>query len=189
MDARNLLSLSGVLLVLGTAGYYWGMGHQQKIGPETEEKRRPDYVVTTIESRETDEQGRLLRDLQAAELRHYDKPQEEAEIDRPMVLFYDNGRPAWHLTAQRGSSFNQNTEVHLDGGVHAERRDPQAVPLTFDTENVQVFPREERLSTKSAVKVESPQGRLDGHGLEASMKTGDLVLTENVTGNYAPAVR
>lgn len=189
MDARNLLSLSGMLLVLGAAGYYWGMGHQREVTGAEEEAIRPDYVVTGIRSLETDEQGRPLRRLEARELRHYDQPQDRAEVDRPVFTLYDEGREAWRMTAQEAVSLNQNEEVRLEGGVHAERRDPAALPLTFDTPTLTVFPRQERLSTRAGVTVQSPQGRLASQGLEASVKTGDLVLNDNVTGNYAPETR
>lgn len=186
MDARNLLSLSGVLLVIGAAGYYWGMGNPREQVSGDEETLRPDYVVTDIRSRETDAQGRLLRRLEARELRHYDRPQDVAEVDRPVFTLYDEGREAWRVTAHRATSLNQNEEVRLEGGVHAERRDPAALPLTFDTPTLTVYPRQERLQTRAGVTVQSPQGRLASQGLEASVKTGDLVLIDNVTGNYAP---
>ena len=189
MDTRNLLSLSGVLLVLGAAGYYWGMGHQQEALSGPDEKRRPDYVVTKIRSRETDAEGRLLRRIDAPVLRHYDKPQDEAEMDMPVITLYDKGQEAWQITAQRGTSLMQNTEVRLDGRVHAERRDPSVMAVTLDTDVLHVFPKEERLSSTAVVTINSPQGRLSSKGIEADIKSGVLLLNENVTGHYAPVPR
>lgn len=188
MDARNLLSLSGVLLVIGAAGYYWGMGHPKEVlqGPE---ERRPDYVVTNIRGTETDTQGRLLRKLTAPELRHYDKPEDVAEMDQPVMTLFDQGREAWQLSARQGQGLKQGTEVVLQGQVHAERRDPAALPVTFDTESLHVFPKEEKLYGEADVKIKSPRGQLSSRGIQADMKTGDLVLNQKVQGNYAPAPR
>lgn len=188
MDVRNILSLSGVLLVLGAAGYYWGLGQRGSL-TEAEPERRPDYVVTGILTLETDENGQLRRRLQAAELRHYDQPRDSAELDQPVLTLYEQGREAWRVSARRGRSFNQNTEVRLEGDVHAERRDPDALPLTFDTSVLYAYPQQERLATHARVVVQSPQGQLTSQGLEASVKTGELVLSEKVTGNYAPPRR
>lgn len=188
MDARNTLSLAGVLLTLGGFGYYWGIGPRGAV-EESDGSRRPDYVATAITGIETDAQGRLLRKLEAAELRHYDRPRDEAQLDRPVLSLYDNGREAWRLTAPRGSSRDQNAVVKLAGGVHAERRDPDAVPLAFDTAELLVYPREKRLATSTGVRLESPQGRLTSRGLRADMNAGELVLSADVTGNYAPASR
>jgi LPS export ABC transporter protein LptC len=189
MDVRNLLSLSGMLLVLGSAGYYWGMGHQRDTGLGEEERRHPDYVVTGIRGLETDAAGQPLRRLEAAALRHYDRPRDEAEVDRPVLTLYESGQEAWRMTAPRAISLDQNTEVRLEGGVHAERRLPDVPPLTFDTPTLFAFPQQERLFTNAGVTIASPRGRLASQGLEARVKTGDIMLTENVTGNYAPASR
>ena len=189
MDVRNLLSLAGVLLVLGAAGWYWGMGSNNDSASEADEERRPDYVVTGIQSLETDEQGRVLRRLQSPQLRHYDKPQDEAEIDSPLMTLYEQGHEAWQITARLGSSHQQNTEIRLSGQVHAERRAPDAIPVSFDTDHLLVYPRDERISTDGVVNITSTRGYLNSVGLDASMKTGELVLHQNVKGNYAPAPR
>lgn len=188
MDTRNTLSVAGVLLILGGVGYYWGISGRQ---PEAEPDalHRPDYVATGITGLETDTEGRLRRHLQATELRHYDRPRDEAQLDAPVVTLYDAGHEAWRVTAARGTGLDQNAVVHFDGGVHAERRDPDAVPLTFATSELFVYPREERLATPAEVQIESPRGRLASRGLEANMKVGELKLSANVTGNYAPAPR
>lgn len=189
MDVRNLASLSGVLLVLGAAGWYWGMGQNQNKGPATDESRRPDYVIRDIRALETDERGQIERRLSAPEVRHYEKPIEVAEIDTPVFTLYDNSQESWRLTSLHGQILNQNNEILLTDKVHAERRDPAVVAVTLDTDTLHVFPKEERLYSKSQVKIASPQGQLSSRGLEANIRTGNLILNENVTGNYAPATR
>lgn len=188
MDVRNLLSLSGVLLVLGAAGYYWGMGNQTPVATAVQAARQPDYVVQGIGSVETDEQGRLLRRLSATELRHYDQPTDVAELDSPVLTFYDQGQEAWRVVAARGESRRENSEVQLAGGVVAERRDPE-MPVTVTTPSLTVFPREERLLARERVTISSPRGQIASGGLEASMKRSELLLSRNVTGSYAPAPR
>ncbi len=187
MDARNLLSLAGVLLVIGAAGWYWGMGQQPVVAERDE--RRPDYVITGIEALETNEKGQVSRRLQAPEVRHYSRPTDEAEIDTPVFTLYDDRHEAWRITSRQGRSLSRNTEIRLEGNVRAERRDPSAVPVTLNTEQLQVFPKEERLMSQQLVTVQSPQGHLQSQGIKANLKTGELVLTKNVQGNYAPTSR
>ncbi len=187
MDVRNLASLAGVLLVLGAAGWYWGMGKNQGQDQITDENRRPDYVIQEIRALETDNRGQVERRLSAPEVRHYDKPLEVAEIDSPVFTLYDNGQESWRLTSRHGQLLNQNNEIVLTESVHAERRDPAAVAVTLDTDTLHIFPKEERLYTQSQVKIASPQGQLASRGIEANLRTGNLVLNESVTGNYAPA--
>lgn len=189
MDARNMLSLTGMLMVLGAAGYYWGIAHRAEPPAAAGQQRRPDYVVQSIASIETDADGRLLRRLTATSLRHYDDtPVDRAEIDSPVMTFYDKGREAWHVVAGQAVSLDQNHEVRLEGGVSAVRRDEQ-IPVTVNARALTVFPREERLQTRERVTIDSPRGHLESHGLEASMKRGELKLTQDVSGRYAPAPR
>lgn len=188
MDARNMLSLTGMLMVLGAAGYYWGIAQRPAPTARPDEQRRPDYVVQSIGSVETDAQGRLLRRLSATALRHYDAPEDRAEIDSPVMTFYQRGDEAWRVVAARGTSLRQNTEVRLEGGVTAERRDDE-IPVTLRAPALTVFPREERLLARDTVTIDSPRGHLESHHLEASLKRGELQLSQDVTGRYAPAPR
>lgn len=188
MDARNLLSLTGFLMVLGAAGYYWGIAQRPPAVAATGEERHPDYIVQAIHSVETDPDGRMLRRLTASELRHYDSPEEKADLDAPVMTFFERGHEAWEVTAPRATSLRQNAEVHLEGGVTAQRHD-DTLPVTVQTASLTVFPREERLLTKDTVTVASPRGHIASKGLEASLARGELKLTENVTGTYAPAPR
>lgn len=188
MDARNLLSLSGVLLVLGAAGYYWGIAQRAPDAMTEAGERRPDYVAQALSSTETDDQGRLLRRATATGLRHYEGDPDRAELDEPVITFYQRGQEAWQLSAPRATSLRQNSEIKLEGGVTARRRDPE-LPVTLHTQTLTAWPREERLATPDAVAVESPRGRLDSVGLEASLPRGELKLNRNVSATYAPLPR
>lgn len=187
MDARNLVSLAGVMLVIGATGWYWGMG---STAPEAgREERRPDYVITGIEALESDEHGRLNRRLTAPEVRHFSQPADASEIDAPVLTLYNEGKEAWQVSARQGRGLERNTVFRLEGGVQALRRDPTAVPVTVDTDSLQVYPKEERLEGRQRVTVKSPRGQLQSQGIQANLRTGDLVLTQNVQGNYAPPSR
>lgn len=184
MDIRNILSLAGVALVLGAAGWYWGLEQQSPLS--TTDERRPDFVIQGIEAIETDTQGQLRQRLTAREARHYQLPREEIEVDSPTLLLYESGQPAWQISAQQATSLQQNTELRLAGRVFAERRTPHAIPVTFETDSLTAFPKEERLQGHQQVIVKSPRGELQSTGIQASLKTGELILPHHVKGHYAP---
>jgi lipopolysaccharide export system protein LptC len=189
MDARNLLSVAGVLLALGGIGYYWGLGRPELSLTSADSQRRPDYEVKGIRLTESGKDGKLLRRLDSPGLRHYTTPQDEAELDSPVLRLYDNGREVWRLQASQGSSLFNGREVRLQGGVTAERVDPAAVPLRFVTPALTAWPEEERLQSTSGIRLTSPQGELSGQSLQASLKTGSIDINQNVTGVYAPTRR
>lgn len=187
MDARNILSVAGVLLVLGGVGYYWGLGRPQPLRTATEETRRPDYEAGNILFMESGKDGKLSRRLEAPSLRHFSSPDDQTEIDNPVMRLYADGREAWKLQAARGVSLQGSKEIRLDGGVIAERRDPEAVPLRFTTPSLTSWPDEERLQSNSGIHLVSPQGEISGQTLQASLRTSTVEINQNVTGTYAPA--
>lgn len=185
MDSRNLLSLAGGLLILGAAGYYWGMGSSISPQPITD-ARQPDYVVQEIQGRESDAQGRLWRQLQARELRHYAQTPDRAELDAPQLTLYQDGQPLWQIRARQGIGRDQAHEILLQGQVQAERQLPGQPPLRLQTEALTAYTPQQRLHTDRTVIVQGPQGRLQAQGLTANLKTGDIILSQHVQGHYVP---
>lgn len=191
MDARNILSVAGVLLVLGGVGYYWGLGHKIPLEPGAGEARRPDYEAAGIHSQETGKDGQVQRRLDAPALRHYSLPRDETEIDMPVLRTFEAGREVWQVQAQRALSLKEGKEIHLEGGVNAERNSPPPpsmpdAPLRFVTRHLTAWPDEERLHSDSGIHVTSQQGEISSQILDASLKTGSVTLKQNVTGTYAP---
>lgn len=189
MDARNLLSIAGVLLVLGGVGYYWGVGPEQVAMPVRPDVRHPDYEVRGIRFTESGKDGLLLRRLDSPGLRHYATPRDEGILDSPVMRLYDQGREVWHIRASHATSLDEGKEVRLEGGVTAERRDPDAVPVRFATPSLTAWPDEERLQSDSGIRLTSTEGSISGRTLKAGMKTGTIEINQNVTGTYAPARR
>lgn len=189
MDARNLLSVAGVLLALGGIGYYWGIGQTDLGLQEQDGQRRPDYEAQSIRFTESGKDGKLLRRLDAPAMRHYTTPQDESELDSPVLRLYENGTEVWLMQASQGSSVHRGKEIRLTGGVIAERTDPSAVAMRFVTPSLTFWPEEERLQSTSGIRLASPQGELSGQELQASLKPGSIDINQKVTGTYAPARR
>jgi lipopolysaccharide export system protein LptC len=189
MDARNLLSVAGVLLVLGGVGYYWGLGPAPLSDQKSNDVRRPDYEVSGIRFTESGRDGALLRRLDSPGLQHFVLPRDEGVLSHPVMRLYDQGREAWHIRADRAISLADGQEVQLQGGVTAERRDPAAVPVRFVTPELTVWPKEERLQSTSGIQLNSTEGAISGQSLHAGLRTGTIVINQNVTGTYAPAPR
>jgi lipopolysaccharide export system protein LptC len=189
MDARNLLSIGGVLLVLGGVGYYWGLEPEQLTTPSDTAVRRPDYEVRGIRVTESGKDGHLLRRLDSPGLRHYVTPHDEGILESPDMRLYDQGREAWHIRAAQAISLANGKEIRLEGGVIAERSAPAALPVRFTTPSLTAWPEEERLHSATGIQLQSSDGAISGQSLRAGLKTGTIEINQNVTGTYAPAPR
>jgi LPS export ABC transporter protein LptC len=188
MDFRNTLNIVFAAALLAVAGYYWGFKTSNK--PLTgEENLSTDYHITGLKLIETNKQGQIWRQLRAKEFKHFDKPTESAEIIAPVATFYDNGQPAWLIYAQKGLSSQQNSELFLSGGVYAIRQNPDDLPISFNTESLFIWPKQNKLEANSAVRVNSTRGYLTSNHLLATLKTGEIRLSNEVIGYYAPSSR
>ncbi|MDP2229071.1 MAG: LPS export ABC transporter periplasmic protein LptC [Moraxellaceae bacterium] len=188
MDARNLLSLAGVLLVLGGTGYYWGLGRTEPRPIAPDEARHPVYELTGLAALETGTDGRISRQLDARRLQAFEQP-DEAVLEAPVLHLYNGSVETWRLRADTGRGLDGNREIRLEGNVLAERLDPAAQPVRFTTPRLSAWPAEERLYTDQGVQLQTPQGTLASRTLDARQAVGTLTLTQNVTGHYAPAPR
>ncbi len=183
MDARNLLSLSGVLLVLGAAGFYWGMGQGTTPVLNGEEQHLPDYEVSGIQSWQTDAQGQVLRRLEAAAATHYPQP-ERTILTQPVITLYSEGQAAWRVSAAEAVSTQKNAQIDLQKGVLGERILAGALPVRVETASLTVFPEKESLRTDARVTIRSPNGQIQSRGLDANMKASTLNLHREVQGTY-----
>jgi LPS export ABC transporter protein LptC len=183
MDVRNLLSLSGVMLVLGAAGYYWGLGSSGKPLLGNDNLQLPDYEARDVESWQTAADGQLLRHLHATAVTHYRNP-EQAVISQPVMVLYRDGQATWQVSSLRGIATDHNREVRLENTVHAERVDPGTVPVQLDTDVLNIHTVSQSLDTASKVSVHTAQGRLDSLGLDATLQSETLNLHSEVQGTY-----
>jgi lipopolysaccharide export system protein LptC len=184
VDIRNLLSLAGVTLLIGAAGWYWGL--ETPVPVSAPQERHPDYSINKIEVFETDHTGQVSKHLRASSLQHFSLPHEEAEITQPTLALYDNGQIAWQVSAQMGRSLNHNNEYHLESHVEASRLLPMTTPVKLTSDHIQIFPKEERLSSDALVTIKTPQAQLKTRGIDANLKAGTLMLRKEVQGYYAP---
>lgn len=189
MDTRNLLSLSGVLLVIGAAGYFWGLDQKEDAPLLVQDNRpRPDYVVEGLQSLQTDEKGHISRTIRAKKLTHYQEPEEQAEMEHPDVILFRDGKPAWSVKASRGSSLEGNTHLILGEGVSAERLNasPEGA-VRLDAPTMHLYPEKQSINTADDVSVVSRIGKTQARGLDASLQSGSLNLHSQVRGEYVLA--
>lgn len=183
MDAKNILSLSGVLLALGVAGYYWGFAQGDSSALTGAADKQPDYEVSRVYSLETDASGNVLRRIEAEAVVHFPAPHSQAEVSQPKVTLYENGQPQWQVTADSALSRDNEKTIDLRSNVVGQRIGSGS-PLKVETHLLTVSPEQETFSTKAKVKISSPQATVQSTGLDANLKNQSLQLHSQVRGTY-----
>ncbi|HEX5277197.1 MAG TPA: LPS export ABC transporter periplasmic protein LptC [Fluviicoccus sp.] len=183
MDIRNVVSLSGGLLLLGAVGYFWGgIGKSPLAASSAVARGLPDYEVTGIRGIRTDEFGRVADTLSARTLRHY-PDSDRGEIEAPVLQYFRDGSLRWQLTADRAETFRDNREIRLSGNVRAGTLGAEPV-ISLTTSMLTADRDAQTLGTGQPVLVRSGQSTLGSQGLHVDIRRGILELPAQVRGNY-----
>lgn len=185
MNARNLASLSAVLLILGAVGYYWGLGPAAQTPVAADDDSTPDYQVQGFSLWQTDSHGQLQKHVQAVSARHYRGDNERSQVEQPAVTVFQQGMPAWHVTAPEALGTRQNRDILLHGGVEAKRL-LAGQPLALTTDSLIIHTDSNRMETDDQVRITgTPPNAIQAEGLDANITNDTLNLHHRVEGSYA----
>jgi len=183
---RVLVSLV-LLAVAAVSG--WSLWSKRSAPPEEAMAAggRPDYVLHDFELVALDAQGRESFTLRAPELAR-DPATETMEIATPLFLIPPRGGEgdAWEVRARRGWVSAEGDELRLDGAVEAESDGRTEPKVTINTEQLNVFPEDDRVTSPVAVTINRPGSILRGNGLEVNLASKQYTLQSEVRSRYVP---
>ena len=110
-------------------------------------------------------------------------------LETPRFLVPDRNGAYWDVRAQRGLVPDDGKELRLRGRVVATSP-PQAPPPTrIETEELNLFPRENRAASASTVTLTRPGLTMRGHGMRADFDRQQVSLLSDVHTRYVPTPR
>jgi lipopolysaccharide export system protein LptC len=109
---------------------------------------------------------------------------ESVSLSQPLVYLFDGGQQSWRINAEEGWIQADGDEIELRGRVVLGREFPGQ--LTIRTQNLRIYPNEDRAYTDQAVKIDRPGAELNGVGLEAWLDSERIEILSKVKGHYEP---
>ncbi len=186
---------SPVFLLGGLAALtYWLDAQVQPPPPPRDGSARhdPDIYIEGFRAVELDAKGRLRQLVAGKRAVHFGDDQ-TTEITQPELAQTEAGKPAFRITAQKGTLSGDRKEVFFSGNVVAVREggptQPGAAPagpVVVKTEYLHVIPDKELASTDKAVTIEEPRGIIRSVGLTLDNKAKTLKLKSGVSGTMQP---
>jgi lipopolysaccharide export system protein LptC len=190
MSWRGPLTL---LLLLAAAITGWSVwterpGHQVT-APASD--AHSDYLLHDFELVALDAQGRESFTLRAPRLT---RNASDRTMDLRTPRFLIPPRPgtdgsAWEVRARTGWVSAEGDELRLRGGVDARSTAASAASMRMTTEQLNVYPRQQRATSAAEVTIVQPGLILRGRGLEADLADNRLRLQSNVKAHYARTPR
>lgn len=132
----------------------------------------PDYYLEDFRSVAYNSEGVPTTWLEAAQLAHY--PGDGSfHLRKPQIRWQNPAQAPWEVVAATGWANAEGTEVTLQGQVVLERlpQNKADAPFSLSTEQLRLWPKEERLETDQAVVLQQGAShRIAAVGLRAALR-------------------
>ena len=183
MNWRLLLVL-GLLVGALASGWLAWRSHAPP-APAAAAEVRSDYILRDFEVVTLDSDGRESFSLRAPELRQTPGAR-TLELVTPLFLMPDEHGSRWEVRSKTGWVDEKSTLVKLRGDVVADSPMGASRPTKVRTEQLDVYPNDNRATSEAAVTISSPGTTMRGTGMEADLASKRIQLLSKVSLNNDP---
>lgn len=136
----------------------------------------PDFVINDSVLRKLDSSGQLQYTLNSVDIHHY-PDDDSTDMVKPHLVYLYPTRPSVTIRAERGHANKEGEQIDLYENVQITRaataKDPE---MNGYTDQLTVFPDDEKAFTKSPVLITKGQSWLKGVGLQVDSRAQTYVL-------------
>lgn len=181
---------SGLTIVLLLAAIVsgWSVWTHSGGGADAGASTRSDYVLHDFEIVSLDAQGKESFTLRGPRLQR-DPGAKSMTLETPQFLVPDRNGAYWDVRAQRGLVPDDGKELRLRGHVVADSPAQAPPPTRIETDELNLFPRENRATSAAIVTLTRPGLTMRGHGLRAEFDRQQVSLLSDVRARYVPSSR
>ena len=176
---------AAVLLVVAiTSGLVLWRMYREEHAPELVGPPRSDYFLIDFELVSLDSSGNEAFSVTGPLLSRHPLLG-TITIDEPRFWFPTEDSTPWAARADRAWAAADGAELRLDGDVtlDAPPDDIQGA-MSFRSESLVIFPKDQRASSEAVVEFTSAQSILQGRGFRADLQTRRFQLLNEVIGRY-----
>ncbi|PIZ03908.1 MAG: LPS export ABC transporter periplasmic protein LptC [Gammaproteobacteria bacterium CG_4_10_14_0_8_um_filter_38_16] len=148
-------------------------------------KTQIDNFIIQANSTEYNQQGQVKVKMTSEKIRHF-LPQKTSIFTKPRIIAYTENRTPWHIQADQAIVNSTGEKIILQGHV-VIRELPAKQPAeitTIKSNEITLFPKESRATTKQPVTLSRPGVTIHGVGFDANLKTGQYKLQSQSKAIY-----
>ncbi|QIL20031.1 LPS export ABC transporter periplasmic protein LptC [Thermomonas sp. HDW16] len=176
-----------IVLLLAAIASGWSVWHQSGGNAETMAAVRSEYVLHDYELVSLDSQGKESFTLRGPRLQR-DPGAKSMTLDTPKFLVPDRNGAYWDVKAQLGRVPDDGQQLQLRGQVVATSPTQVPPPTRIETEELNIFPNENRATSAAIVTLTRPGLTMRGRGLQADFDR-QVSLLSDVRYHYVPTNR
>jgi lipopolysaccharide export system protein LptC len=176
---RYRLSIGMMLALLGALGSFWLVELMTRAGEEMEagiKVDEPDYIVEHFSFVRMTKTGQPSYIISGDKLTH--RPSDDSsDIVKPVVRSLSGDKPPMDIRAEHARVDQDNSRVTLTKNVNIHRAAaPDVRDMTLVTEQLTIYPDEDRMETDLPVRMQSGGATATGVGMKANNATRQLEL-------------
>ncbi|MGB6138143.1 MAG: LPS export ABC transporter periplasmic protein LptC [Shewanella sp.] len=147
---------------------------------------RPDFIADNLRTIEFNKEGLIASKVTAKHMEHY-ASSDITHFTEPVYLIYpENGKAQWQLSADRGQLNKQTNKVILENNVIIDAIDIEEPLQSLSTQTVTLDLSTMIGSSEEMVYIEGKGFMIQGLGLHADLNAQKLSLLSKVEGTYEP---
>ena len=174
-----------VLLLLAAIASGWSVWKRSRpAGPDVL-GARPDYVLHDFEMTSLGKDGTETFTLRGPLLQR-DPGDKTMAMATPLFLVPDRAGQYWNVRADNGFVPADGERLDLRGNVLATSPAEAPPPTRIATEQLSLFPRQNRATSNAAVVVTRPGHTMRGVGMQADFERQRVSLLSQVRHHYVP---
>lgn len=175
------------LVALAALASFWALEVTRR-GAETTQTRTPtttpDYYVDEFNFVRMSPAGQPRYTITGDKLVHF-PVDDSSEVVHPVVKNFEGKLPPMTVVANRARIEDDNSKVHLNGNVNADRpAAPGVQHFHLESDYLQLLPDEDIIRTDRPVTIRLGDSVLHGTGMVANNATREFRLAGNVRGHY-----
>jgi len=147
---------------------------------------RPDFIANNLQTTEFNQLGFVESRVSAEHMEHYAST-DVTHFTKPTYLIYpENGKAQWQLSADRGRLDKQTSKVILENNVIIDAIDIEEPLQSLSTQAITVDLTTMIGTSQEMVYIEGKGFIIQGLGLHADLNSQKLSLLSQVEGTYEP---
>ena len=174
-----------IALLLAAIASGWSVWKLSRPADDGVLKTRSDYVLRDFEITSLDKQGKESFTLRGPVLQR-DPADKTMELDTPLFLVPDRQNRYWQVSARHGVVPADGSQLQLRGQVLATSPADAPPATRIETEQLNLFPGENRATSSAAVAITRPGLTMNGHGMQADFDRQQISLLSQVRTRYVP---
>lgn len=177
-----------IVLLLAAIACGWSVWTESGHARDSTVALRSDYVLHDFEIVSLDVQGKESFTLRGPRLQR-DPGAKSMTLETPVFLVPDRHGNYWDVRALRGLVPDDGKELRLRGKVVATSPEQTPPATRIETEQLNLFPGENRATSAATVVLTRPGLTMRGRGLRAELDRQQVSLLSEVHARYVPTSR